>query len=987
MTLESTGAYHPLNGREALCHWLGHIKLSRIIVLVLMILITVPLITHYFLSKVESSVPNGDIHRTRSKLEAFEDFSTLRASDLKLRIEEMLRIKGSVSAELRDLEAKRQRLQIEVVGFSQKIDDLKTEVIHQQTELERLKISVEQAQVSQREALQRNTPDLALPRKLLPTAVPGLYPPLETYQSSACRMYNCFDHSRCSLTSGFPVYLYDPDRYPVIALGWEVEGFVKTTLKQTLGYNPHFTTDPVSACIYLVLVGESLATMGPNLRNFTDSTLQENLLHDLPYWGGDGRNHVLLNFARSGSVRGARELSTGGRDIFHKVNTGRAIFIQSTFSRSNFRPGFDVVSPPILGPPGGDTWQDSPMMLPARRKYLLSFQGEFHQSANLVTAYTKNLGEATENFNDSEDDFVNNDGRSTRQNIESFIVEHLQGLEFGSTSDQFLFHFDCSLPMGTTSVGLDRRAGSVKVVAGSWGDWVLCGTESSRGSVLQDSTFALVIASANTSLLTTTVLQTRVYEALKAGAIPVLLGGDQLELPYNEVVDWNRVVLSLPKVSVTVVVDQARITELHFFLRAVPDSDLLVLRRQGRQVWERYCSSVQSTVDTIVALLRHRLGIPPLPVQDEPSPSVFNATFSPLKTEAIVPEAEPEESLGPIEPPYPSPKFKRNYTFFLTQGHEVWNDWGDPFKLYPQLPFDTILPSDAKFIGSGVGFRPIGRGAGGAGKEFCESLGGNSPREQFTIVMLTYEREQVLINSLSRLYGLPYLNKVIVVWNSPRPPLEDLRWPEIGVPVHVIKASRNSLNNRFLPYDAIETEAILSVDDDAHLRHDEIMFGFRVWREQRERVVGFPGRFHAWDLNHQGWLYNSNYSCELSMVLTGAAFIHKYYTYLYSYWLPQAVRDKVDEYMNCEDIAMNFLVSHITRKPPVKVTSRWTFRCPGCPVSLSEDDTHFQERHKCINFFTQVFGYTPLLNTQFRADSILFKTRIPHDKQKCFKFI
>ena len=37
-----------------------------------------------------------------------------------------------------------------------------------------------------------------------------------------------------------------------------------------------------------------------------------------------------------------------------------------------------------------------------------------------------------------------------------------------------------------------------------------------------------------------------------------------------------------------------------------------------------------------------------------------------------------------------------------------------------------------------------------------------------------------------------------------------------------------------------------------------------------------------------------------------------------------------------------------------KVTSRWTFRCPGCPVSLSEDDSHFTERHKCINFFTEV---------------------------------
>lgn len=57
------------------------------------------------------------------------------------------------------------------------------------------------------------------------------------------------------------------------------------------------------------------------------------------------------------------------------------------------------------------------------------------------------------------------------------------------------------------------------------------------------------------------------------------------------------------------------------------------------------------------------------------------------------------------------------------------------------------------------------------------------------------------------------------------------------------------------------------------------------------------------------------------MVLTGAAFFHKYYAYLYSYSMPQAIRDKVDEYLNCEDLAMNFLVSHITRKPPIKVQS------------------------------------------------------------------
>ena len=40
--------------------------------------------------------------------------------------------------------------------------------------------------------------------------------------------------------------------------------------------------------------------------------------------------------------------------------------------------------------------------------------------------------------------------------------------------------------------------------------------------------------------------------------------------------------------------------------------------------------------------------------------------------------------------------------------------------------FLTALP------GSTIGFRPIGKGEGGAGKEFNEALGGNVPREQFT---------------------------------------------------------------------------------------------------------------------------------------------------------------------------------------------------------------------------------------------------------------
>ena len=64
------------------------------------------------------------------------------------------------------------------------------------------------------------------------------------------------------------------------------------------------------------------------------------------------------------------------------------------------------------------------------------------------------------------------------------------------------------------------------------------------------------------------------------------------------------------------------------------------------------------------------------------------------------------------------------------------------------------------FSGSSDGFRPIGGGWGGTGRVYQESLGGNHPREQFTVVMLTYERNDVLIQAIERLSELPHLNKV-----------------------------------------------------------------------------------------------------------------------------------------------------------------------------------------------------------------------------------
>lgn len=915
---------------ERFCQWLGHLKLSRVILLVSVILFVVPLFTHYYLSKYDETGTLSS-NPMRHTLEALGDISTMNAADLKLRIEEMLRIKASVSTELRELEAKRGRLQREAAAASAKADSAKAEHARAAAELQRLRVSADQARIAQLEAIRRDSPELAPPLQILPSRPPPLLPPIASSSEVHCRMFSCFDHSRCSLTSGFPVYLYDPDVFVPLA-GAEVDGFLKTTLKQTLGYNTHITRDPNEACVYLVIVGEAfpfVKTPAPTTDTYK-LLLNETAIKSLPYWGGDGRNHVLVNMAR-------RELSVGSGDAFRGASIGRAMIAQSTFTHEQFRPGFDIVMPPALGPPGGDVWADCAPIAPARRKYLLSFQGSQPPPKGIDKDHDKSLIEALQ-----------------------------QMVKSAPASDLFHLQFECDPPV-------EKRA--VLPI----GDWALCGTDRSRRAVLRDSTFALILAPADRNYVTTALLQARLYEALRSGAIPVILGGDRIRLPFDEVLDWRRAAVAVPR---------ARVPELHVLLRALGDADLLALRRHARVLWERYLSSVQAAVDALLASLRTRLLIPARPVAPTLGAPAFNDSYYPPRLEPPAVDAEPEETLGPLEAPYPSPAYRRNFSVALLHGYEMWNDWGEPFALYPQLPWDPAVTSEARFLGSAAGFRPVGAGAGGSGREFSEALGGDRPREQFTVVILTYERETVLAAALARLRGLPYLNKVVVVWNGPSSPSSVSSWPESGAPVAVVRAARNSLNNRFLPYHLIDTEAVLCVDDDAHLRHDEIVFAFRVWREHRDRIVGFPGRYHAWDLNfNNGFLYNSNYSCELSMVLTGAAFVHRYY--LWAYWrtLPAAIRDYVDEYMNCEDIAMNFLVSHITRKPPVKVTSRWTFRCPGCPVTLSADETHFHERHKCIQFFSQVMGYTPLLTTQYRADSVLFKTRIPHDKQKCFKFI
>ncbi|XP_067105668.1 exostosin-2 [Osmerus mordax] len=257
----------------------------------------------------------------------------------------------------------------------------------------------------------------------------------------------------------------------------------------------------------------------------------------------------------------------------------------------------------------------------------------------------------------------------------------------------------------------------------------------------------------------------------------------------------------------------------------------------------------------------------------------------------------------------------------------------------------------------------------------------------FTAVVLTYDRIESLFRVITEISKVPSLAKLLVVWNNQnKSPPEESAWPKVAVPLKVVRTKENKLSNRFFPYDEIETEAVLAIDDDIiMLTSDELQFGYEVWREFPDRLVGYPGRLHLWDHEMGKWKYESEWTNEVSMVLTGAAFYHKYFNHLYTYKMPGDIKNWVDAHMNCEDIAMNFLVANITGKAPIKVTPRKKFKCPECTAidGLSLDQTHMVERSECINKFASVFATMPLKVVEHRADPVLYKDDFP-EKLKSF---
>uniref|UniRef100_A0A3P9M2K1 Exostosin glycosyltransferase 1b n=1 Tax=Oryzias latipes TaxID=8090 RepID=A0A3P9M2K1_ORYLA len=261
---------------------------------------------------------------------------------------------------------------------------------------------------------------------------------------------------------------------------------------------------------------------------------------------------------------------------------------------------------------------------------------------------------------------------------------------------------------------------------------------------------------------------------------------------------------------------------------------------------------------------------------------------------------------------------------------------------------------------------------------------GIKPYPKFTAVIHAVSplvsQSQPILKLLVAVARSQYCAQILVLWNCDKPLPAKQRWPATSVPVIVIEGENKVMSSRFVPYETIVTDAVLSLDEDTVLSTTEVDFAFTVWQSFPERIVGYPARSHFWDSNKERWGYTSKWTNDYSMVLTGAAFFHRYYHHLYTNYLPTTLKSMVDQLANCEDILMNFLVSAVTKLPPIKVTQKKQYKetmmGQSSRASRWADPDHFAQRQTCMNKFASWFGGMPLIHSQMRLDPVLFKDQV-----------
>jgi len=267
----------------------------------------------------------------------------------------------------------------------------------------------------------------------------------------------------------------------------------------------------------------------------------------------------------------------------------------------------------------------------------------------------------------------------------------------------------------------------------------------------------------------------------------------------------------------------------------------------------------------------------------------------------------------------------------------------------------------------------------------------------YTVRINTWRRDEQLLLSLNHHATCGGVVAIHVVWcDSERDPPDSVSNHPSGkvrVERHVI----NSLNERFRVLIEPPTLGVLSLDDDVMRPCVALDAAFVRWTRHPDRMVGFDARTHVVvegggeddggrerkhvpgangggggggggdDHDHDhgksrwkyGYMSTTETSNKYSMTLPRASFLHRDYLDLYTDALPRPIYAYVAANLECEDVAMSFLVSSLTNGKPPLLADYWAVKSMVKLYSeskISGGRDHKSTRDACVNDFAGMLG-------------------------------
>ena len=247
--------------------------------------------------------------------------------------------------------------------------------------------------------------------------------------------------------------------------------------------------------------------------------------------------------------------------------------------------------------------------------------------------------------------------------------------------------------------------------------------------------------------------------------------------------------------------------------------------------------------------------------------------------------------------------------------------------------------------------------------------------EPFTVVINTFKRRRLLQQAVAHYSTCPHVAEIRVVWSEQvTPPSRDDHDAHLYYGPHpeLVKYDSHpttSIQNRFHVGD-LQTSSVFNVDDDVRIPCSSLARGHAAWKANRDVLVGFSPRMHRWNpakLQHEyichGFLGDFGFrrGLEFSIILTKAAFCKAEYLQMYVEAVPEQAKSYVDELKNCEDIAMQILISSVSQKPPVYVQNpMWYYvlaKWRGFGVTgVSKNSGHLDVRGRCITDLSRMMS-------------------------------